>query len=95
MIVRVMGEGQYEVADDVLDRLNELDRQALEALDREDEQELDAFLEQMGELVRSSGSKLPDDDLRASDVVVPSSDFTLEETRKLVTNEGFISDPPL
>ena len=95
MIVRVMGEGQYEVGDDVLERLNDLDRQAMEALDREDEQELDGFLQQMGELVRTSGSKLADDDLRGSDVVVPSSDFTLEETRKLVSNEGFISDPPL
>ena len=95
MIVRVMGEGQYDVADHVLDHLNELDRQAMEALDREDEQELDGFLAQMGELVRSSGNRLPDEDLRASDVLVPSSDFTLEETRKLVSNEGFISDPPV
>ena len=95
MIVRVMGDGQYEVAEDVLQRLNELDVRAMQALDREDEAELDGFLEQMGELVRGEGSRLPDEDLRASDVVVPSSDFTLEETRKLLTNEGFISDPPI
>ena len=95
MIVRVMSEGQYEVGDEILGRLNELDRQAMEALDREDEAELDEYLREMGEIIRLEGRKLADDDLRPSDIIVPSADFTLEETRKLVTEEGFIADLPV
>ena len=93
MIVRVIGEGQYEVGDDLLTRLNELDRQALEALDREDEGELDGFLNEMARLVREQGRRLADEEIVPSDVIVPPSDLTLEETRRLVTEEGFLPDP--
>lgn len=94
MIVRVMGEGQYEVADDVLERLNELDRRAVDALNDRDEAGLDSVLDEMGALVRAEGSRLPDETLVASEVVIPPSDLTLEETRKLLADEGFIPDPP-
>jgi hypothetical protein len=92
MIVRIMGEGQYRVDDALTERLNELDDRAMEALDRQDEAELDGYLDQMAQLVRSEGSRLPDDDLSASDAVVPPSDLTLAETAKLLSEEGFIPD---
>jgi chromosome condensin MukBEF complex kleisin-like MukF subunit len=92
VIVRIMGEGQYRVDDAIAERLNELDDRAMEALDRQDEAELDGYLDQMAQLVRSEGSRLPDDDLSASDAVVPPSDLTLAETAKLLSEEGFIPD---
>jgi chromosome condensin MukBEF complex kleisin-like MukF subunit len=94
VIVRVMGEGQYEVADELGGRLNELDEQALAALEREDEAGLDATLEQMAALVRQEGTPLAADDLRVSDVVIPPTDLTLEETRQLVSEHGLIPDLP-
>ena len=94
MIVRVMGEGQYEVADALGGRLNELDEQAVAALERGDEAGLDAALEQMAALVRQEGRPLAADDLRVSDVVIPPTDLTLEETRKLVSEHGLIPDLP-
>ncbi len=94
MIVRVMGEGQWRVGDDLQSRLNELDEQALGALERGDEGELDRLLEQMAELVRTEGEELPADDLSPSDAVIPPSDLTLEETRQLFEGEGLIPDLP-
>jgi len=94
VIVRVMGEGQYEVADALGGRLNELDEQAVAALERGDEAGLDAALEQMAALVRQEGTPLAADDLRVSDVVIPPTDLTLEETRKLVSEHGLIPDLP-
>ena len=93
MIVRLMGEGQYEVDDGLMARLNELDRGALEALDREDEADLDSYLDQMGALVRDEGTRVPDEVIAPSDIVIPPSDLTLEETRKLVSEQGFLPDP--
>ncbi len=93
MIVRVMGDGQYELAENVLERLNALDKKAMEALDREDEAELDKQLDQMGAIVRAEGTRLPDESLTPSQVVLPPSDFTLEETRKVLSEQGFIPDP--
>ena len=48
----------------------------------------------MWELVRSRGERLPDDDLSASDVVIPPSDLTLEETKKLFSEDGLVPDLP-
>ena len=95
MIVRLMGEGQYRVGDDVRERLNELDDRAGAALEAGDENELDELLDRMFELVRGEGEKLADDDLSPSDAVLPPSDLTLEECRELMSQEGFIPDVPV
>jgi hypothetical protein len=94
VIVRLMGEGQFRVADELQAQLNKLDERAMEALDAEDETELDARLNEMWDLVRERGEPLPADDLSPSDVVIPPSDLTLDETRKLFAEEGLIPDLP-
>ena len=94
MIVRLMGDGQYRVGEHLLERLNELDDEATAAVEAGDEAKLDQALEQLFELVRAEGERLPDEDLSASGVIVPPSDLTLEETRRLMTHEGFIPDLP-
>jgi PspAA-like protein len=95
MIVRLMGgDGQYRVDDGLLTQLNELDTAAVAALERNDETELDAKLDEMAELVRSNGEALAEDDISASDIVIPPSDLTLEETRRLMSDDGLIPDLP-
>ena len=94
MIVRLMGEGQYRVDDGLREQLNELDDLAGAALEAGDEPELDARLDQIFELVQREGERLADEELSPSDAVVPPSDMTLEETRQLMTAEGFIPDIP-
>ena len=95
MIVRLMGEGQWRIDDALRERLNGLDNEAVAALDRDDEGELDAKLDEMWQLVKSEGEQLPDEDLAPSDVIIPPSDLTLEETRQLFEGEGLIPDLPV
>jgi len=92
VIVRLMGEGQYRVDDVLVERLNELDDRAQAATDAEDEPTLDRILDEMAALVREQGEAMPDDDLSTSDFVLPPSDLTLEETKRLMSHEGFIPD---
>jgi hypothetical protein len=92
VIVRVMGEGQYRLEGDPVSRLSELDDRAQEALDRDDEAELDRYLDEMAALVRRDGERLPEDDLSPSDAIVPPSDMTLEETKMFFSDEGLIPD---
>lgn len=94
MIVRLMGEGQYRVDDSVLERLNELDDRATAAAERDDEPTLDEALDEMFSLVKSEGEALADDEIATSDVLIPPSDLTLEETKQLMSHEGFIPDIP-
>ena len=94
MIVRVMAEGQYRLEGDAVIRLNELDERAQEALERDDEAELDRYLDEMAGLVRREGERLPDEELAASDAIVPPSDLTLEETKQFFSEQGLIPDLP-
>jgi hypothetical protein len=95
VIVRLMGGGgQYRVDDSLVERLNELDGKAVAALERDDEAELDARLDEMAELVRANGEALPEEDLSASDIVIPPPDLTLDETRRLFSDDGLIPDLP-
>lgn len=94
MIARLMGDGQYEIDEALCTRLNELDDKAVAALEANDEEQLDGFLDQMAELVRSEGTRLADDDLSASEIVIPPSDLTLEETRQLFSDDGLVPDLP-
>jgi hypothetical protein len=87
-----MGVGQFRLEEDAVSRLNELDDRAQEALDREDEAELDRYLDEMAALVRRDGEPLADDDLSASEAIVPPSDMTLEETKQFFSEEGLIPD---
>jgi hypothetical protein len=94
VIVRLMGEGQFRAGDELLGRLNELDDRAQAAADAGDEQELDGHLDEMWRLVQDQGERLPDDDLHPSDVVIPPSDLTLEETQQLFSEQGLIPELP-
>ena len=94
MIVRLMGEGQYRIDEDVRTQLNELDEQAVAAMEGDDEPALDGLLDRMWDLVEERGERLPDDEIATSDLIIPPSDLTLEETRKLFTDEGLVPDLP-
>jgi hypothetical protein len=95
VIVRLMGEGQYRIDDELRAQLNEFDDRAQRSIDAEDEPTLDAILDEMWQLVRDRGERLPDDDLSSSDLIIPPSDLTLEETRRLFADEGLIPDLPM
>ena len=94
MIVRLMGDTQYRIDDEVREQLNELDDRALTAMNEENETALDGVLDEMWQLVRDRGERLPDDDLSSSDLIIPPSDLTLEETKKLFSDEGLVPDLP-
>ena len=94
MIVRLLNEGQWRVDDSLQQELNQLDDEAVAALERNDEEALDTALVRMAELVRSRGEALPLDDLSTSDVILPPPDLTLEETRELFSDAGLIPDLP-
>jgi hypothetical protein len=94
VIARLMGEGQYRIDEALRAQLNELDERAAAAVDAQDEGALDDVLDEMWQLVQNRGERLPDEDLSTSDLIIPPSDLTLEETRQLFTEEGLVPDLP-
>jgi hypothetical protein len=92
VIVRISGEAQYELPDADADRLNELDNEAVAAVEAGDEARFHELWKQMLELVVADGTEVPDDELVGSDVILPPRDITFEEARGEFTGEGLIPD---
>ena len=92
MIVRISGEGQWRLPDGDAERLNELDNEAVSAVDAGDEARFRGLFEQMLELVANDGEAVPGDELLESDVIVPPRDLSFEEAQAEFTGEGVIPD---
>jgi hypothetical protein len=90
MIVRVLGEGQLEVGDDVLEHLNTLDDAVEAAVESGDEAAFREALEGLLQAVRKHGKPLPDDSLVPSDAILPAPDIPLAQVRDLLGDEGLI-----
>jgi hypothetical protein len=90
MIVRILGEGQLEVADNQIDTLNELDRAVEAAIEADDDAAFVAALAALLEGVRRSGTPLPEDSLDDSDLILPPADATIGEVRELLEGDGLI-----
>jgi hypothetical protein len=90
MIMRILGEGQYEIAEEHLDRLNELDSALQSAADAGDEESFTSALSALLDAVRSLGTPLPDEEIMPSDLVLPDEGTSLTQVRQLLSDEGLI-----
>ena len=93
MIVRVFSDGQYRIPDDAQERLHELDKLAVAAVDADDEAVFTKHYASLIEFIHANGERLADDELVGSDLMLPPADITLEEARVEFTGEGLIPDP--
>ena len=90
MIVRILGEGQFRVDDAAAADLNRLDADLETAVERSDEGAFTDALTRLLTQVRTHGSPLPPDILESSDLILPHQDSSMDEVRKLLTDEGLI-----
>jgi hypothetical protein len=90
MIIRILGEGQFDVSDEALTRLNELDSAVEAAVEGNDEPAFTAALTALLEGVRTVGVPHAADALDESDLILPPADATLDEVRELLSDEGLI-----
>ena len=92
MIVRIAAEGQFKLPDDVAGKLNELDNDAVAAVEAGDESRFQELFDEMLKLVESGGERVADDELVESQVIIPPRDLSFEEARGEFTGDGIIPD---
>jgi hypothetical protein len=92
MIVRISGEDQYRLADDLHDQLDGLAGAAHAAVDAQDDAGFAQTLTELLDFVRAHGAVVGDDEIETSDVILPPADTTLAEAASEFTGEGLIPD---
>lgn len=90
MIIRILGEGQYDVSEAALDRLNELDAAVESAVEGNDDVAFVTALTALLDGVRTVGVAHAVDSLDESDLILPMADATIVEVRELLNDGGLI-----
>jgi hypothetical protein len=86
VIVRILGEGQYELPAEELAALENLDQQLNSAIEAGDEGRFDAVLAELTAKIRQ-GRELPASTIVPSELTVPHEGSTLDELRRLLSEE--------
>ena len=90
MIVRILGEGQYDLSDEAVTALNDLDAQVESAVEAGDEEAFQTALTAILDGVRTAGVAHDADSLEPSDLILPMADATLAEVRDMLSGDGLI-----
>jgi hypothetical protein len=90
MIVRILGEGQFDVPEDAVAGLNELDAAVEAAVEAGDTGKFTVALAALLEGVRSAAAPHDAESLDESDLILPPSDATIDEVRALLEDDGLI-----
>lgn len=92
MIVRVLGQGQFDLDDARVDALNEIDDQLEQAVAGNDQAALTTALTALMMQVREHGRPVADDELAESELILPGPDATLADMHEMLgdSEEGLI-----
>lgn len=92
MIVRIMGEGQFQVSSSLLDELNVIDNRIVDYVAKENESDFKKELGKLIAMIKENGKPVDDAEIVESDIIVPPADLTLEEAAGIFKGEGLIED---
>jgi hypothetical protein len=93
-IVRIMGQGQFTVDNTTLKRLNEIDDSIVQLVstERSDDNEFRRRLTELTSVVESKGHPLDPKEIIQSDIILPSTDLSIDEAKRLFKGEGVIPE---
>jgi len=90
VIIRVLGVGQFRLADGDMGVVEAADDAVEAALAAGDEAALQSALTGLAQAIARAGTPLAVDEFTGSDLVVPGPDTTLEEASALLGEDGAI-----
>jgi hypothetical protein len=90
MIVRILGEGQYDLSEESVATLNGLDARVEASVEAGDESEFRTALAALLDGVRAAGAARDAGSLEPSDLILPMADASLDEVRDMLSGDGLI-----
>jgi hypothetical protein len=93
-IVRIMGQGQFMVANKILKTLNDIDNSIVQLVsnDRSDDTEFRKRLIELTDIVETNGKQLDPKEIIQSDIILPSPDLSIEEAKRLFKGDGVVPE---
>jgi hypothetical protein len=92
MIVRISGEDQYLLPDGDAERINELENEVVKVVEGGREDGFAAAYRALLDHVRTHGTRIGDEQLESSDLILPPADLTFAEAGREFTGEGLLPD---
>jgi hypothetical protein len=84
MIIRILADNQYRIADADIPEVDRLDDDVMAALNGSDEAAFQSSLRRLVEFVQQRGQVVPHEELVPSQGIVPPADMSLAEARELL-----------
>jgi phage shock protein A len=84
IVVRIAGDDQYRLPSSARSALEGLDEDLARAIEQDNAEDFARLTRRLVTLVNDMGERLPRDDVRASDLIVPAADMTLSDAKKLL-----------
>jgi phage shock protein A len=84
IVVRIAGDDQYRLPAGARSALEGLDEDLARAIEQDNAEDFARLTRRLVTLVNDMGERLPRDDVRASDLIVPAADMTLADAKKLL-----------
>jgi len=88
IVVRIAGDDQYRLPATARSVLEGLDEDLARALEADNAEDFARLTRRLVTLVNDMGERLPRDDVRASDLIVPAADMTVAEAKTLLGPGG-------
>ncbi len=90
MIVRILNDNQYIMPSLYYEEINALDNAIVRSIASNDREGFRHSYDLLIELVKKNGMPMDPYTIKESDLILPPSDMTFEEARKLFVGEGLI-----
>ncbi len=90
MIVRILGEGQFRLDDDQVNKVNKIDNQIVDHVQKGNKVEFLQDLANLISTIKGLGEPVDPVEIIPSDIIIPPGDLSLEEARKVFCGDGLI-----
>ena len=90
MIIRILGEGQFRLDDNLLDRVNKIDNKIVKHVSQGNKAEFARDLANLISTVKELAEPLDPVEIIPSDLIIPPSDLSFEEAKQVFCDEGLI-----
>jgi hypothetical protein len=89
-----MGQGQFMIDNKILKKLNQIDNSIVQLVsnDRTDNTEFKKRLTELTDIVEKNSKQLDPKEIVQSDIILPSTDLSIEEAKRLFQGEGLVPE---